>query len=283
MALRVKGERDPLLDHTATPVQRDQYIYNDMDLRQLVHHNDRDEWCGARSPLGSSMCSRANHPAWWQHVSANGDYILRVWNDGVPVPDTGELIDPEDGTPTDPAELMTADQVKLGYCYRLRDRENQLYVIGGIGKYVRADNQMEVLDLKRREFRVVPLAEMVPSDYLMSPDELSYAVEYVAHVRDVVRSEAISMYRKDKWCRDGLQAAFKELGVAPHVIELYGDMVIRIPWNAPEGSLKAKVQDVLREAVAKLELELHVPLGESGPVELDPTSMTVNIENVARR
>lgn len=285
MALRVSANVDPL-DAFDAEIEQGAYIYGNDLIRRTTYHGRRNEWCNTMADDGSRYtCSRATHPAHWRHVAGNGDTILRVWGGG-PAPLGEEFVDPEDGTPTDTAPVMTASQVRLGFCYRLRDRENQLYVIGGVGKYVRADKQIEVLDLKKREFRVVPLEEMVPSEYVMTMDELSYTVEYVAHVRQVVKGEAVAMYRRDKWCKDGLDSALKELGFTKHEPELHGELVIRLPWAAPHGAVRETVKTKLLAALTGLDLGLsEIPISDdpNNVIEIDSKGMDIELENVGRR
>lgn len=288
MALRVPNETDPINAYGDT-VARDTYIYTDnmRELKNLVYLSERSEWCDVRHPSSGTRCTRAKHPGWWRHVGCNGDYILRVWGGDEPEPtNIGELLDPEDGTPVDPAVLMTPDQIRIGWCVRLRDRENQLYVVGGVGKHARVDKMIEVLDLKKREFRLVPIEEVVPSEHVLTMDELSYTVEYVAHVRSVVKSEAVAMYRQDKWCRDGLQSALKDLGMSPHKVELHGDLLIRIPWGAPEGAVRANVERELKRALKDFRLDVReVSMGGNDPsnvIELDPHQVSFELDNVGR-
>lgn len=280
MPLRMTAEPDPIASYEYGP---DSYIYQDVEYRALVCFSESGatRQCTNEHRRSGYQCTRPEHPAWWKHVYSNREYLHRVW-DGEPAPTVEGWLDPEDGSAVDPAEIIDANSIKIGYCYKLRDRENQLYVIGGVGEYFRADKLIEVLDLKKREFRTLPVDEIVASEYVMTPDELSWVVTYVAQVRQIVKTEAVTMYRKDKWCRDGLNAALKDLGMAPYVPELSGELVIRLPWTAPEGAVRSTVRTALEKAFKAADFST-VNDTLTGDIEIEPQSLTLSLENVGRR
>jgi hypothetical protein len=262
-------------------VQRDMEIYGNQDLRQLLIAPDR-EFCGARNAIGYECTRPKGHPEWWSHVAANIDYVIRVW-DGTAPPQPQGWLDPEDGTPTDDPAILDKAGILLGYTYRLRDRENKLYVTGGVGEYLRADGLIEVLDLKKREFRILPVEEIVPTDYVMSLDELSWIGKYVADVRATVKAEAVAMFHLNKWCKDGMDAALRDIGMSKYVPELRGDLVLRIPWSAGEGTVRSTVATEFQDKLKGLDLSGFKLAAGDDEIELDTRRMTIATENVGRR
>lgn len=278
MPLRQTPAPDPI---AGLNVVRNTEIYNNQPLKDLLIAPDRD-WCNSTNSGGYECTRPKGHPEWWSHVAANSDYVIRIW-DGTAPPVMNGWLDPEDGTPTDDPAVMDPAGILLGYTYRLRDRENNLYVTGGVGDYPRVDGQVEVLDLKKREFRVLPVAEIVPTDYVISLDELSWVGKYVADIRNTVKAEAVAMYHLNKWCKDGLDAALKDVGMSKYVPELRGELVLRIPWSAGEGTMRSVVTDEFKRKLKGLDLSGLTLTAGSEEIELDTRRMTIGTENVGRR
>lgn len=291
MAIRLNADPDPIL---AQPWRvrggMDISTYERRELRNLVSHPDTEDWCREPTPPEKDVhgvCSRPKgHPAHWKHVAATRYSILATWGGGTP-PNDGEFVDPEDGTPEDPAEAVATD-IEIGGVYRLKDRKNILLVIGGVGDDTRGDGQIDVLDFVKREYRAVPATEIVAdANAVMSVEDFLFSIEYGQKTRMAIKTEAVENYHAGRWCEAGLQDALRDLGLPKYEPTQQGEVVIRVPYTATSGMSTKKVKELV-EALAKVE-ELKATLGDAvdadddDELELKADKVKVKVENVGRR
>jgi hypothetical protein len=260
----------------------DMYIGESSKLMATAFERDRQ--CGQPHPTRTRrQCTRQyGHPDWWKHAYADGSYLYVVWGGGpAPSATDGALVDPEDGTAVDPADTLTLADLRLGLCYRLRDRENHLYVTGGVGDFQRGDGLVEVLDLKNKLYRLLPVEEIVLSDHVLTIGELSWVGRYVADVRNRVKDVAVENYRKDKWCKTGLDHALRDLGMSPYEPVLMGDFVISIPFTAVSGAMKSQLEEAFKGVVASLNT-LTVPTSDLD-IEVKHSDIAMSVNNLGRK
>lgn len=287
MAIRLSADPDPL-NTCGVRIRKGVNLddYRRSDIRRLVYSNDAAGWCRDLNPDGDGgICSRPKgHPAHWKHVAATSTQVIGTW--GGKAPDTnGAFLDPEDGTPEDPAESV-ATNIAVGGVYRLKDRKNTLLVIGGDGTSARADGQIDVLDFTTREYRAVPATEIVADPAaILTVDDFLFSIEYAQRTRMRIKDQAVENYHKGKWCEAGLQDALRDLGLPRYVPTQRGDVLVRVPYTAVTGMPTSKVKEMVAKAV-NLD-ELKVLLGAVDPEDDDELAVKtddiqVEVKNVGR-
>lgn len=251
-----------------------------------------DAWCG-KGEDGSiaadrRRCTRAaGHPESWACVCAASGYDHEVIWIRVPTPGAGTvqpvqvLQDAPDGSPRDPADVLTAKPA-VGTIAKLRDRKNLLYVI----KH-RTNDEVEALDLTKQELRAVPLAQMVlPSTQDLSVQELTWVAQWFAQARQQTRDIAVREYFGGRWCMEGLNQQLETLALEPYVPQLRGDLTISLRFvvddaQSKKSGIEATVRDQLSNPLVAATLRAALP--ELDGVELEPDTLTVNAQNFTRR
>jgi hypothetical protein len=284
MTLTVEADPDPLKGpDVEVKVIRAGIVFEDRPvLRSLVAEYAHGQPVCREADGAGWVCTRPKgHPAHWKHVASGGTSILSVWGGG-PAP-TATLVDPEDGTPPDPADLKV-ETVEVGKVYRLRDRQNKLQVIGGTADSIpRVDGLIEVLDLTKREFRAIPQAELVPTDYVLTIEDLTFVVQYTAKVRRAVYDEGVKHYHAGRWCEAGLQDALRDQGLPRYVPQQAGLITIRIPYQAPTDVSTRTVKAEFVKA-ANLEALKGLVLGDNEhDLVIRPSDLEVKIQDVTRK
>jgi hypothetical protein len=287
--LTISTEVDPLESHEYGV---NTYLYDTAGrpLLPLVYETVRTDWCGQDAPENATgggygrRCSRKQHPAHWRHVASNGDTLLCYWGPDAPPP-TGGLIDPEDGSDPDSVEtVLTAADLNLGHCYKLRDRNNVLYLIGGASDEPRGDGQVEALDLLKREYRLVPTTHILPCEHVLTLDELSWVGSYIHKVRMAVRDEAVEQYLKDRWCMGGLNSSLVDLGLPKYSPLLRGHLTIKIPFTVKETSTgKSEIEAALKPLFEKFLETVEVPDDDSRGLTLRKSAATVHATELVRK
>lgn len=286
MALTVEANPDPLKgpDVEVKVIRAGIALRGRPVLKSLVQQMDEvtRRYCDQRGPAGVWVCTRPHgHPEHWKHVAADGISILEVWGGGPdPAP---QPVDPEDGTPADPADLKV-DVVEVGKVYRLRDRSNKLQVIGGTENSIpRADGLIEVLDLTKREFRALPKGELVPTDYELSIEDLTFVVQYTAKVRRAVYDEGVKHYHAGRWCEAGLQDALRDQGLPRYEPQQLGTITIKIPYSAPSDLSTRTVKSEFTKNADLDALRQLVYGANEHDLEIRAADLEVRIEGVTRR
>lgn len=251
MPLRHTHDPDPILTCGYT-VRRGLSINNKRDVRNMVY--TAGAHCGERNRPrdgGIYTCTRPDgHPDWWKHVAADGYEVLSVWG-GSDQPADGDLIDPEDGSPVDPADIVDRSTITVGGVYKLRDRKNKLQVIGGLEDAMpRKDGWIDVMDLTLGDQRALPVEELVFVPGLgLNMDDLTSLVGIAQKLRLKIRDQAIANYHAGKWCENGLQDGLRDLGLPKYEATQTGEIAIRIPYTALSGAgttgIKAAVKELL--------------------------------------
>lgn len=270
------------------------YLYDRRSetLRSLVYTGDRNDWCGAEAPDDAPgrpyrcRCSRPPHPPYWRHAASNGDTLLTYWGPDEPAPVSAEMLDPQDGSEPDPVDVvLSVAELNLGHCYRLRDRSNVLYVIGGASDDPRGDDHVEVLDLHKRSYRLLPVGYVLPSDHVLTVDELGWVGSYIHKVRNAVRDEAVEQYLAERWCMEGLNRSLTDLGLQKYSPMLRGHIEVRIPFTAKDHSAgKSAVEALLKPALTKLLDGVQDPTGDNPlGVKLRKSGITINATEMTRR
>lgn len=294
MAIRISADPDPIID-CGVRIRRGVSLdsWERAKARRLVCYgvgdpgNTNEGWCGERNPgPEGGVCSRPkDHPKHWKHVAATSSQVLGTWGGG-DAPDDGEFLDPEDGTPEDPAEsVATADSIVAGGVYRLKDRKNTLLVIGNHGS--RADGQVDVLDFTKREYRAVPAGEMVVDPATqMSVEDFLFSIEYAQKTRMSIKDQAVANYHNRKWCEAGLQDALRDLGLPAYVPTQRGDVLVRVPYSAVTGMPTSKVKELVAKAVNVDELKVLLG-GDVDPEDDDELTVRtddikIEVKNVGR-
>lgn len=292
MAIRHKADPDPIID-CGVRIRRgvDLSTFERRPIRRLVRNGEQN-WCGelnADEVNGTVNCTReAGHPAHWKHVAASAYEVLSTWGGGA-APNDGDFVDPEDGTPTDPAEsVVKPEAIELGGVYRLKDRKNILLVIGGPGATAREDGQIDVLDFTKREARAVPPEEMVVDPAAqMSPEDFLFSIEYGQRTRMKIKDEAVSNYHAGRWCEAGLQDALRDLGLPKYVPTQAGEVTIRLPYSAVSGMNTSKIKKLVEDAVdleaLKAALGAAVDPEDDDELAVKTDDLKIKVENVGRR
>jgi hypothetical protein len=282
MAITTEVDPDPLKgpDIEVKVIRAGIVLDGRPNLRRTVH-NIGGTYCNERGPDGRWVCTRpGGHPQHWKHVAVDGLTILEVWGGG---PNPTPIVDPEDGTPKDPEDLKV-DTVQVGKVYRLRDRSNQLQVIGGTDDSIkRSDGLIEVLDLHKREFRTLPQSELVPSDYQMTLDDMTFVVTYTAKVRRTVRDEGVRHYHAGRWCEAGLQDALRDQGLPRYEPEQTGYVVVKVPYRAPSTLSTRTIKAEFTKAVDLEPIKGVVYGFNDHDLELTTRDLEVKVEGVTRR
>jgi hypothetical protein len=294
MAIRLNAAPDPIID-CGVRVRRgvDLSEFNRRPVRALVYvSGDAADWCGVEQEdemNGNVRCTRPkDHPAHWKHVAANRYEVLATWGGG-PAPANGAFVDPEDGTPEDPAEsVVKLEDIALGGVYRLKDRKNILLVVGGVGDSKRDDGQIDVLDFTKREYRGVPPEELVADPAaVMTPEDLIFSIEYGQQTRMKIKDEAVSNYHAGRWCEAGLQDALRDLGLPKYVPTQMGEVTIRLPYSAVSGMNTSKIKKLVEDAVnldeLKAALGAAVDPEDDDELAVKTDDLKVKVENVGRR
>lgn len=254
MPLATTLDPDPMYATTTSEIRRGLRLGNKRALRDLIY-GPAGEWCRALSPNGTYYCSRPlGHPTHWKHVAANYEEIVSVWggNPDAPV----APIDPEDGTPADPADVKV-DQVQPYQVYRLRSRRNLLQALSvgpaPVGDaLVRPDGLIDVLDFERQEIRALPLTELVPTDQVLTPDQMVVAVQVTQRTRMAIREEAIENMHKGHWCGAGLDDALRDMGLEKYRPEQSGNVTISMPYRTDSDTPTTEIAKAVREALDAL-------------------------------
>lgn len=291
MAIRLKADPDPILDQpwrVRAGMNLDEYERR--HLRRLVCDPDHNNWCKEPVPEGKAVhgqCSRpAGHPAHWKHVAATNYQIIATWGGG-DAPKDGEFVDPEDGTPEDPAEsVVPTEAIVPGAVLRLKDRKNKLQVIGKPGD--RSDGDIDVLDLEKREYRAVPATEMVVDPAaVLTVDDLLFSIEYAQRTRMKIKDEAVASYHLGRWCEAGLQDALRDLGLPKYVPTQTGYVSVQVPYSAVSGMNTSKVRKLVEDALSlddlKALIAAKVDPEDDDELEVKTTDLKVKVENVGRR
>lgn len=294
MAIRLKADPDPIID-CGVRVRRgvDLSEFNRRPVRALVYTStDITEWCTAEQHddvNGDVRCTRPKgHPEHWKHVAANRYEVLSTWGGGV-APNDGALVDPEDGTPEDPAEsVVKPEAIELGGVYRLKDRKNILLVIGGVTDSKRDDGEIDVLDFTTRKYRGVPPGELVADPAaVMTPEDLIFSIEYGQQTRMQIKGEAVANYHAGRWCEAGLQDALRDLGLPKYVPTQAGEVTIRLPYSAVSGMSTGKLKKLVEDAVdldaLKAALGAAVDPEDDDELMVKTDDLKVKVENVGRR
>jgi hypothetical protein len=293
MPLTVNVEEDPI---KAMPwnIRRGLVIDGKRELRELIYRHGQT-FCAEESPHNGSACTRPQgHPAWWKHIAADGYEIMSVWGGTAEAP-KGGFVDPEDGTPEDPADVKV-ETVELGKVYRLRSRKNKLQVVGGVGEYtlmsgqpgsfVRPDGLIEVLDMTRREFRALPPEELVPTDEGLTFEEFQFTVQYASDTRFKIRDQGIENHHAGHWCAAGLDDALRDMGLPKYEPVQRGEIVVRIPYEALTTTKTTKVKDEVARVIdvdaLKQLLEIEEDSAED-ELHIKGADLALKIENVGRR
>lgn len=281
-------EPDPILDQP-WHIRRGLVLDGKRDLQRLIYTPRFDGVsCGETSPNGYTCTRPPGHPTWWKHVAADGWEILSVWGGGDPPVAEGQLIDPEDGSPPDPADAtITKADIKIGAVYKLRDRVNKLQVIGGTDDNMpRKDGWLDVLDLTRREQRAVPVEEIVPVEGLtLTMEELGWTIDFAQDLRKRIAGQAVDKYHEGKWCINGLRDGLRDLGLPDYQPMQTGTLSIQVPYQALSNATAGDVKREFETAVAHLVAELKTfqfPENDND-IELRGSEVAVQISGVNRR
>lgn len=294
MAIRLKADPDPIID-CGVRIRRgvDLSTIERGPIRRLVYSAaGREDWCNAQNDdptNGEVVCTRPKgHPDHWKHVAANRYEVLSTWGGGT-APNDGAFVDPEDGTPEDPAEsVVKPEDIVLGGVYRLKDRKNTLLVIGGVGASKRDDGEIDVLDFTLRKYRGVPAEELVADpNAVMTVEDFQFSIEYGQRTRMKIKEEAVSNYHEGRWCEAGLQDALRDLGLPKYEPTQMGEVTIRLPYSAVSGMSTSKVKKMVEEAMNLQELKAALA-GAVDPEDDDELTvktddLKVKVENVGRR
>lgn len=289
MPLRHTADADPILD-MPWEIRRGLVIDGKRDLRALIYRHG-EQFCGQMNARSHYTCTRPmGHPDWWKHVAADGYEILSVWAGAANPPNDGELIDPEDGSPADPAEVtVTKNDLVIGGVYKLRDRVNKLQVIGGLDDVMpRQDGWIEVLDFTKRDQRAVPVEEIVPVEGLtLTLDELGWTIDFAQALRLKIRDQAVDNYHKGKWCANGLQDGLRDLGLPKYEPQQTGKLVITVPYvalsHAGTSEVKKAFEDALGPELLAAIKAVQVDPENDNEIELRNADVTVGIMEVNRR
>lgn len=232
----------------------------------------------------TAFCTRAIEH-FGKHISTNSRRVLWVMDnvrdlvvplEAVPDPD------PEDGTPVDDESTVYTESPEIGDVVRLRDRENRLYVMAK-----RNDTaEVEVLDLKRKELRAIPINHCVRQDAPLSVAELQWVAQWYSGHRDAVRKIAVREYRKDRWCMDGLNQNLRTLGLPKYEPSLRGNIRVTLPFectdiHAGQDAIESKVNAALHNPEVAAALRLALPLVDG--IELQPDELAVRASDFSRK
>lgn len=282
-------EPDPIND-VPWHVRRGLRVDNKDRLRQLVYVPVYGQpSCGEINRPGGYTCTRpVGHPDWWKHVAADGWEILSVWGGGDPPALEGQFIDPEDGSPADPAEAkLTKAEVKIGGVYKLRDRVNKLQVIGGTDDVMpRKDGMLDVLDFTRREQRALPVEEIVPVEGLtLDMEELGWTIDFAQDLRKRIAGQAVDKYHEGKWCINGLRDGLRDLGLPEYQPSQTGNLVIKVPYTALTDTGTSDVRKAYEAALGDVLAQIKtIQIPENDyDIEVRTTEVSVGVQEVHRR
>lgn len=239
--------------------------------------------CGFNPGDKRNVCTRAKDH-YGKHVGTDNDQVQWVHpNDKVWVPELVVVpFDDNDGSPIDADDTILKESPPIGMVVRLRDRENRLYVTG-----VRATGEVEVIDLKRSELRMLPLGRLVNIDANVTTEaELTLVGRWYAGHRDEVRKVAVREYRNGRWCMAGLNENLATLGLPQYEPTLTGLITLSVPFSHPDVSVgQSTVEKLVRDALKDpaVVATLTAALPEIKDIELDPTSLSIRATDFARK